>query len=204
MNKYEKLLSSVWKTLDDYRYKHVFSVYNECIRLSDIFFLSEKDTDTLLTASILHDITKSVKDSEQIGLADSMGIKLSKYDRESPKTLHAITGAELIKTEYPTHATAQVCSAIRYHTTGKANMTIVEKLLYLADYIEPTRTFEDCRQVRDLFYSLLDSGMNKRKCLDKALLLSFDLTISELIHVGGTIHPDTVISRNYILKNLDY
>ena len=198
--KYEFLLSAVRQRLDDYRYSHVLSVFEECTRLCNLFELSATERDDLLTAAIFHDITKSHKASKQAELAKELGLTLEKDDLESPATLHAITGATLIATEFAQFSNEEICSAVLCHTVGREGMTIVEKLLYLADYIEPSRTFKDCVSVRDHFYSQLGEGVRPLSALDSALLLSFDLTIGQLMADKCKIHPQTIRSRNYLIK----
>ena len=83
-------------------------------------------------------------------------------------------------------------------TTGKAGMTLTEKLMYLADFIEPTRTFPDCVRLRGYFYSRIGEN-DKNAVLDSTLILSFDMTVTELISSGQPIHPDTVAARNYLI-----
>ena len=204
MNRYDALLLKVKDRLGDYRYSHVYGVYKECIRLADIFGLSDKDRDDLLISAIFHDITKAYNTKEQIELAKVLGVSLSPEDTASPKTLHAITASALIAKEFPEHASSEVCSAVRYHTTGRENMSTVEKLLYLADYIEEGRRFPDCVQVRDYFYSLINAAAEPDTALERAMLLSFDLTLAQLEEEGTYIHPKTVISRNYLAKKLEY
>ncbi|MBQ7828562.1 MAG: hypothetical protein IJ386_09905, partial [Clostridia bacterium] len=113
-------------------------------------------------------------------------------------TLHAITCAAMARVDFD--APVAVTAAIACHTTGKENMTLLDKLLFLADYIEPTRKFEDCIRVRRYFYEdTVDQPLEKR--LNATLLLAFDLTISGLIEEGRPIHPQTIKSRNFLLKN---
>ena len=204
MSRYDPLLMAVKERLDAYRYSHVYGVYKECIRLADIFRLSDKDRDDLLISAIFHDITKAYNTKEQIELAEKLGVSLSPEDIASPKTLHAITASALIAKDFPEYASSAVCSAVRYHTTGRENMCTVEKLLYLADYIEEGRSFPDCVQVREYFYSLIENNTHPDTALERAMLLSFDLTLSQLENEGAYIHPETVISRNYLAKKLEY
>ena len=201
MNKYEILLKDVKTRLDEFRYNHVCSVYRESAALSDIFELGESERDTLLTAAVLHDIAKPYDKIGQFKLADELSITLTDDDRESYKTIHAITGAKLAKKLYPEIVTDEVCECIRWHSTGKADMKTTEKLLFLADYIEPTRKFQDCIALRNYFYSLLDDGTEKHEALDKALIFAFDFTIKLLIEDKAVIHTDTVKARNFLVKH---
>ncbi|MBQ8382120.1 MAG: bis(5'-nucleosyl)-tetraphosphatase (symmetrical) YqeK [Clostridia bacterium] len=188
----------VAQRLDEYRMAHTRSVKDECMRLAALFSLSEKDTNLLAAAALLHDSTKALQIAEQATLAQIFGIELTRDDLDSPATLHAITGAAMARVDFD--APVAVTAAIACHTTGKENMTLLDKLLFLADYIEPTRKFEDCIRVRRYFYEdTVDQPLEKR--LNATLLLAFDLTISGLIEEGRPIHPQTIKSRNFLLKN---
>ena len=99
-------------------------------------------------AGILHDITKKLSMDEQLILAEKYGIVFDKFERENIKLTHAITGAALSKELFG--VPERIYSAIRWHTTGRADMTLLEKIIYIADYIEPTRDFEGVERLREL------------------------------------------------------
>ena len=80
--------------------------------------------------------------------------------------------------------------AIGCHTTGRENMTLLDKIIFIADYIEPGRKFYGVDEVRELAY----------KDLDKAVLLSLENTIRHILNKGVLIHPNTINARNYIIK----
>ncbi len=185
------------RKLDEYRFAHTKSVKEECARLAQIFSLSDVDTTELLQAALLHDCTKPSKFVDQLTLAQMMGITLSDDDIQSPAILHSITGAQMARLQYG--ASDVVVNAIACHTTGKENMNLIEKLLFLADYIEPTRTFDDCVRVRHYFYEEC-ARLSLEQRLNSTLLLAFDLTIDQLISEKHPIHPQTVKSRNFLLK----
>jgi predicted HD superfamily hydrolase involved in NAD metabolism len=86
----------------------------------------------------------------------------------------------------------EILSAVRYHTTGRENMSLLEKIIYLSDFIEPGRSFDGVEEIRGLAF----------KNLDKALLLAFNLSIEYVISKNGLIHVNTILSRNYLLKEL--
>ncbi len=199
-NSHEYLKGEVKKKLDDFRAAHVLSVYEECKKLADIFKLSESEKGSLLNAVLLHDITKPLSTREHIELAQRLGITLENENILCPKTLHAVTGAAYAKKYYADYVNDESYKAILCHTTGKVNMSLCEKLLYIADYIEPTRKFNDCIQVRERFYSSLDQGTPATLCLDRTIVYSLDLTINQLIAEGARIHPDTVKTRNFLLE----
>ena len=97
----------------------------------------------------------------------------------------------------------EVYNAIYYHTTGKENMSLFEMIIYLADYIEKGRTFEDCIILREYFYENIKNATDynaKLEVLRKTMVFSFDLTIKNLISEGKRIDSDTVNARNYFLN----
>lgn len=176
--------------MSDYRYRHTLSVADECKRLAALFGIDEKE---LVTAAYLHDITKELTTDEQLALCDEMGVTIDRDTLNSPKTLHSFTAPALIMRSFPEYATPAVLSAVRYHTTGRADMTLHEKLLYLADYIEPTRQFADCKKLREYFYSSGDDLMTR---LDKTLFLSLKYTVNDLVDKGAYVHPETIRAYN--------
>jgi len=95
---------------------------------------------------------------------------------------------------------------VRYHTTGRADMTVFEAIVYLADYIEDTRTFADCVTLRRYFYENIARAVTteeKLAVLTDTMILSFDMTIKNLIEENAPIDSDTIAARNfYVYKKL--
>lgn len=191
------LEASLSSRMDGYRLAHTLAVKDECAALAKLFALSEEDTADLLIAALLHDCTKQLKGSAQLELARELGISLTRDDLNSPKVLHSLTGAKVAQNEYG--VSDKIAAMIACHTTGKEDMTVSEKLLYLADYIEPTRTFGDCVALRNFFYG--EHTCDLAAHLDATLILSFDMTIRNLLDDGSHIHMETIKSRNFLLKN---
>lgn len=179
------------------RYSHTLAVEKEITRLCGIFSLSEAETSVLRAAALLHDITKEKKAEEQIVLCKENGIPFGELECASPKVFHALTAETVIKSRFPEYAIEEILSPIRYHTTGRENMNLSEKLLYLADYIEETRTFPDCIALRNEFYSVSDPS--KEEHLDNVLITSFKMTVRILLDEDATIHPATIASLNSLL-----
>lgn len=198
----EALKEKIKKDVDGYRYIHTLSVCDECKRLAEVFSLSEQDRISLQIAALLHDITKSHDKGSQCALAKKLCVDLDEDLIMSPAVLHAFTGAAYAEKEYGKYANADVLSAIECHTTGKVDMSLLDKLLFIADYIEPTREYAACKDLRDFFYASQE-GEDIFVHLDKTLLRSFDNTIALLIKRGGYICQKTVAARNFILKTLD-
>ncbi len=186
------------------RYPHILGTEEECLRLAEIFSFSESEREELGAAALLHDITKRFNTDEHIKYMKSIGKQIPKSNLKCDKTLHALTGAYFAREKYPELVNDRIFFAIYYHTTGKGNMSLFEKLLYLADYIEPTRTFDDCVKVRERFYNGIKNAKNmseKLNALDDTLLFSLDLTVDDLKRRGRLIHPDTMGAREYLIKN---
>lgn len=195
----DSVRSVVSEHISGKRLLHTLSVEAEAEALGRLFGLSKNEIYKLRLASILHDITKEKKLEEQLELCRGFGIAYTDEDVRSPKIFHAITGAYLARKLFPELTDDTVFNGIRYHTTGREDMSLFEKIIYLADYIEPQRTFEDCVKLRNLFYS---SEVFDEKHLDEIMLTSFDMTISCLIDERAPIHSATVRSRNHLIKTL--
>jgi nicotinate-nucleotide adenylyltransferase len=183
------------------RLMHSYSVEREVAKLAEIYAPDEEYE--LRAAALLHDITKQLNLEKQLQLCDKFGIMYKPLDKLMPRTLHARTAVEVIKCYFPEFSDDAILSAVRYHTTGRTDMSIGEKLLYLADYIEPTREFEDCVKLRNYFYAKLEQVADetgRQKVLRETLILSFDMTISGLIEEGIPIHVDTCEARNYLIE----
>ena len=119
----------------------------------------------------------------------------------SPKLFHAKTAAELIKRDFPEFADDGIVEAVRYHTTGRRGMSHFEGLLYLADYIEETRKFEDCIELRRFFWDAVGEGRDTLETIYvRTMIRSFDMTVGSLISENMPIDKDTIDARNYFLE----
>ncbi len=190
------LRGEISKHISGKRLLHTYAVENEIKRLGQIFGFDEADIIKLRISALLHDITKEIPTEKQIEFCEERGIKVTEDDKKSPKLFHSLTGAHLARELYPDLIDQTVFGAILYHTSGRPNMTLFEKLLYLADYIEETRTFPDCITLRNYFYS---ANEFTEEHLNKTLLLSYDMTVKNLIDEGKTIHPTTISARNALI-----
>lgn len=197
----QTLKIEIQKDVSGYRYIHTLSVADECIRLAKMYSLDADNSIYLQSAALLHDITKGYDTGKQLELAKELGITLDIDDLLCPSVLHSVTGAAYAEKFYCRYTNPIITSAIRCHTTGKADMSTTDKLLYLADYIEPTRKHESCAYLRDYFYENKDN-LGLSALLDRALLISFDLTIKYLIDGNTYIHTQTIKSRNSLIKSM--
>ncbi len=130
-------------------------------------------------AGLLHDITKALTAGQQLTLCEKYGIILDRFSYTNPKTLHALTGSLVAERIFGENT--DVVAAIASHTTGKANMNTLEKVIYVADYMEPNRDFPGVEELRRLAY----------EDLDKALKLGLMMTIKLLNEQGREISPES-------------
>lgn len=165
------------------RVPHVIGVEEEAAKLA-----LRWGADPVLArrAGVLHDCTKYLELPEQLELCQTYGVELDELERQAVKLLHAKTGACIARAVFG--EPDAVYQAIFWHTTAKADMTTLEKILYVADYMEPNRDFEGVERLRKLAY----------EDLDKALLLGVEMTIQEMEEKKRVIHPKTIQARDYL------
>lgn len=174
-------------TLDEKRYLHTKGVVNTAIQLAD---KHGADKEKASIAAYLHDYAKPLKYEESLMLIDKFGIILDEETLENKELLHAPLGMMIAKYEFGIDD-EEILDAIRYHTTGKENMPLLTKIIYLADLIEPSRNFDGVEKIRELAF----------KDLDQALIVSMNNTIIYLIQKNSVIHSDTYTARNYLIRN---
>ena len=169
------------------RVRHVLGVEEEAIRLAERY---GADVHKARVAALLHDATKKLELDEQLALCEQYGIELDELERVALKLLHAKTGAALAREVFG--ADEDVCGAILWHTTGRPDMTVLEKVIYLADYIEPNRDFDGVDELRRVVYEDLDRGLE----------LGLRMSVEELQERGSPVHHDTREAYEYIKKQL--
>lgn len=125
---------------------------------------------------------------EQLALCEQYGIALDELERKNLKLLHAKTGAAIARDLFG--VSDEIYWAIYWHTTGKADMTKLEKVIYLADYIEPSRDFPGVEKLRRAVHADLEHG----------LLMALEDSIEEMRQRGNPVHPNTVEARDYLLR----
>ena len=171
------LREQAYTMLDERRIAHVAGCEGEAIELARRW---GEDPENAAEAGILHDITKRLSHEEQLNLCEKYAIICDSAERRTPKLLHAKTGAAVARDLFG--VPDEIYDAIRWHTTGKPDMTLLEKIIYLADYIEPTRDFPGVGKLRELAY----------EDLDRALLLGLQMTVEEVRSHGEEPYIDTL------------
>ena len=202
MKDLEHLRGQVSARLGEFRARHVLSTEEEAVRIATE--LLPEAVEAVRISALLHDITKEYSVEEHMKVFHAFGVDLDEITMQSPKVFHARTAALLLQQEYPMYCSPEVLSAVEKHTTGSADMTVMDCILYLADYIEPLRKYEDCKELRAFFWNGIAQAKGdaaKRLHLYKTMVLSFDLTIKNLLAENAVIAPETFAARNaFVLK----
>ena len=196
----DELRMQVSSTMSPKRFRHTVAVEAMTERLCKLF--CKELIMPMRAAALLHDVTKERSLEEQEALCRELGLTVTDADRLAPKTLHARTAAALIAIRYPNLNEPLIVNAVRWHTTGHSDMTLTEKLLYLADYIDDSRSFESCVILRRYFWGADPERMNKEDrlaLLRDTLILSYDMTMQDLLTDGKPISAETVDARNELL-----
>ena len=195
----EKLRENVASVLSEKRMKHVLAVEDMAFRLGLLYFFGDDESLVLLrAAALLHDVTKELSDDEQLDILREHDIEPLPEELASMPTIHALTAAVVIPERFPEFADSRVLDAVRYHTTGREGMSIFEKIIFLADFIDETRVYPNCIALRNDFFAAkpecMDHGERVRH-LDRAALRSIDDTLAHLRGKGRAIHPLTLSAR---------
>ena len=172
----EELEQVVISLLNPNRVAHVLGCRDTAVDLAKHWGADPTDA---ARAGILHDITKAIDGPLQLTLCDAYGKILSDFSKRYPKTLHALTGSLVAERIFGENKA--VVDAIESHTTGKANMNMLEKIIYVADYMEPNRNFPGVEKLRELAYSDIDA----------ALKLGLEMTLEHLKRQGSEVSPES-------------
>jgi predicted HD superfamily hydrolase involved in NAD metabolism len=181
----ESLREATRAQMPDKRWQHTLGVVQSAIRLAEKYGGNAEKAEL---AALLHDYAKSwpIARQEQVIRDHGLPQDLLDYDKE---LWHAHVGAWVAEHEYGIRD-VEVLDAIRYHTSGREQMTLTDMIVCLADYIEPGRQFPGVERVREL----------AEQDLLKALIAGFDSTISHLLEQGKRIYPLTVLARNDLIR----
>ena len=168
------------------RVAHMFGCRQTAVELARLYGADETDA---ARAGLLHDITKALDGPLQLTLCRAYGTIRGDFSRKNPKTLHALTGSLVAERIFGENEA--VVSAIRYHTTGRANMTLLEKIIYVADYVEPNRDFPGVEKLRKAAY----------ENIDLALKLGLESTLALLKEQGREVSPESGEALRYLLEH---
>lgn len=182
LDEYKNLIKS---KMSEHRFVHSVNVSKEARKLAKIY---GADAEKAAIAGILHDITKEMPVEEQLKIITDSGIILDNVQKNAPKLWHGISGSIYIKENLDIND-ADILNAIRYHTTGRAGMSLLEKIIFVADFTSQERTYKGISTMRK----------KSRKTLDEAMLYGFKFTFSDLSKRELAIHPDELACYNEIV-----
>ncbi len=181
------------------RIEHTLGVYRECLWMSKIFGLSEEDAYTICAAALLHDIAKTLPLEKALLLAEKQGKTLK---TDVPTVIHQYTGAMLALEKFGYDiVNDEMLSAIECHTTGKAGMTMLDKMLFVADFTEAGRKYRSCIEFREYLHSgcekINKNDKNARlRVLDEVTRRIVGYTITYLTEKGKKIDLSMIEAWN--------
>jgi len=176
------------KRVKQSRYVHSIGVMQVSIDLAKKYGLDEKRVGL---AALLHDYGKALSDEQLNEYLILNGLQIDEYIRKDMQLAHGIIGADMVTKDFCI-SDQEILDSIRYHTYGRSGMSMMEKIIYIADYIEPSRSYEGVEQLRKTVYEDLDRG----------IILSIENTVKYLEGRGFSIHPNSILLRNELLSNL--
>lgn len=182
MVEYEKLYEDVKNILSEKRFKHSEGVVIRAVEYAKIYGVDENEVKLV---AIAHDIAKELPKENILKYAEEIGVMLDDIEKTNLNLPHAKIGAQICKTKYG--FTEDMVNAIKYHTTGRDNMSMLEKIISLADSTEPGRTYWDLQYYVDLIKKDIDMGL-------------FEVTkwsIENIISKKLILHPDTLKCYNF-------
>lgn len=184
--KLEDIQKIVKERLSEKRYNHSKCVMERCEELAKKFGI---DIETAKKVGIAHDIAKEINNDEKIELAEKNNIEIDEIERDNPTLLHAKLGEYIAVKELG--FTPEMGHAIRAHTTGLPNMSMLDKILFIADRTSSERGFPDIEYLNNLL----------EQSIDKAVIYIIEKKIMLQIEKGASMHINSIIARNYLLKN---
>lgn len=181
----EKLLKEkLCDALKKKRYEHSLGVCEECVRMAKQF---GADKEKAFVAGLLHDCAKCLTKEEEKKIIDKYKINIDRMTEKCEPVMHAPLGAALAEHEYGIDD-KEVLDAIRYHTVARENMTLLEKIVYVADMTEPQRDYPGVDELRRV----------SEKSIDKAYAMAVRCSLLHNINKGSVIHPNTLEAWNEI------
>jgi predicted HD superfamily hydrolase involved in NAD metabolism len=172
------------------RYAHSINVMKTSMEIAEKY---GADPEKALLAGLLHDCARDISDEEILELCKKYDIITDEITREQPSLLHGQIGAFIARDSYGVTC-GEVLEAIAYHTMGRSGMPILSKVVFVADFIEPARSYPGVEEIRK----------ESQVSLEKAMLKGIDNTIGHLLDIGKVIHADTVKTRNWVLNMLKH
>lgn len=181
----EKIKQNLKQDISKNRYDHTLRVVLCCEKLAKVY---GEDLEKTKIAALLHDSAKFLSKEKVFEMAKDLNLLDDDIYFYNKEIIHGYLGAKLAKVKYNIKD-CDILNAIKYHTTGRSEMSLLEKIIFMGDYIEPSRSFNGIEEIRNLAY----------KDLDGAMLLALDTNLKFLLEKGKLISRDTIEARNYFM-----
>ncbi len=182
MNRDNEFKAILKNRLTEKRYIHSLNVADSAKMLAKLYGYDEE---IAYTAGLIHDCCKDTPAGLQLSYMLENGVELSEYELGVAKLYHSICGSVFVKKEFGID-NQDIINAVRYHTTGRKNMSLLEKIIFIADFISDERDYNGVEIMRE----------KAVKSLDEAIVEGLSFTIKDLIDQGRIIHPDTLDAYN--------
>ena len=188
LDRKDEFIALIKGKLNEDRFIHSMGVADTAVLLAEKF---GGDREKAYIAGLLHDVMKNESEEEQLKMMKKDGIILSQAEKNNPKLWHAMSGAAFIRHELGI-TDPDIVNAVRYHTIGRAGMSLIEKIIYTADFISPERNYPDVEVMRSLSFESLDKGD----------LYSLQFSLKRLSECKFVIHTDSVDFYNELVIKL--
>ena len=188
MVKYEELYEIAKEKLSEKRFNHTLGVVERAIQYAEIY---NENIEKVKIAAILHDIAKEIPKEESYNMLEKCGVKLDDIEKRNFNLIHSILGAEIAKNEYGLDD--DIVNAIKYHTTGRENMSMLEKIIYLADATEPNRNYMSNENELSLneLVELIKTN------IDEGLEYTLKWNLQSVLRRNLLVHLNTVKAYNF-------
>ena len=186
MLSYEEIREVVKSKLTEKRFYHSECVVKRMIEYAKIYGVDEEKAKIV---GICHDIAKDIPKEERIGAAEADGIVLDEYERENTSLIHGKHGAIIAKRDFG--CSDDICEAIKWHTTGHENMSMLEKLIFMADATGEDRHYSNTEELYEL----------TKVDIDKAMIELIKVSLIDVMEHEKILHPESIKTYNYLIRN---
>lgn len=169
------------------RYQHSLNVAEEAKRLAEHYGYG--DVKKAYAAGLIHDICKEIPKEEQLAMVKASSMDVTEVELVTPPLYHAIAGA-LYAEQALNINDADILNAIRYHTVGRAKMSRLEEIIYLADLISADRSYKDVAKMRKIAY----------QSIEKAMLEALRFSVADVVGKGSMLPSHTIEAYNYYIS----
>lgn len=190
MADFNKIKQDLSEMLSEKRYNHSIAVAIQAFKLAEIY---DEDTSKAFIAGLVHDCCKEISKEEQLKIINKFDIMLTAIEEKEPNIWHGYAASGYIKEKWDI-TDDDICSAVKYHTCGKKNMTLLEKIIFVADLTSEDRNYPDAESIREISY----------KNIDRAIYECYKYIIPFIVKRGGYITQNTIDCYNDSVSSIRY